>query len=151
VRVLIIDGSFAVGRKLASPAKRLLLRKGLQTVPDAAFLILSYLTSPSSVGRGYRSPQVAKEMIAPATAAALYDLAFRIDVTDSARRITVPTLIMHRIMSSAVPIECGRDLAQLITTSQFLELPGSGHNPWDEDPETVLRILSDFLAESAEE
>jgi pimeloyl-ACP methyl ester carboxylesterase/tRNA A-37 threonylcarbamoyl transferase component Bud32 len=149
VRALIVDGSFAVGRTLASPAKRMLLRKGLQTIPDAAFLILSYLTSPTTVGRGYRNPQVAREMISPATAAALYDLAFRIDVTDSARRVTAPTLIMHRTRSAAVPIERGRELAQLIRTSQFLELPGSGHNPWDEDPLTVLRIISDFLAEPA--
>jgi serine/threonine protein kinase len=149
VSALVIDGSFSVGRKLASPAKRLLLRKGLQTVPEAAFLILSYLTSPTTVGRGYRNPEVAREMISPATAAALYDLAFRIDVTESARRLTAPTLVLHRTKSAAVPLDCGRELARLIPRAQFLELPGSGHNPWDEDPLTVLRIISDFLTDSA--
>jgi serine/threonine protein kinase len=148
VTALVIDGSFAIGHKLASRAKRMLLIKGLQTLPEAAFLILSYLTSPTTVGLSYRNPQVAKEMISPATAAALYDLAFRIDVTASAARITAPTLILHRTKSSAVPVECGRELARLIPGAQLLELPGSGHNPWDEDPLTVLRIISDFLAVS---
>jgi pimeloyl-ACP methyl ester carboxylesterase len=149
VSALVIDGSFAVGRKLASRAKRLLLRKGLETLPDAAFVILSYLTNPGSVGRSYRNPAIAREMIDASTAAALYDLAFQIDVTAAARKITAPCLILHRSNSSAVPIALGRELAGLIAHSQFIELPGSGHNPWDDDPQPALGAISDFLRQHA--
>jgi serine/threonine protein kinase len=147
VGALVIDGSFAIGRKLASRAKRLLLRKGLETLPEAAFLILSYLTNPRAVGTAYRSPAVAREMIDPATAAALYDLAFQIDVSAAAGLLTVPCLILHRTNSSAVPVNLGRELASLIHHSQFIELSGTGHNPWDEDPRLVLSVISDFLRE----
>ena len=145
VSALVIDGSFAVGRKLASRAKRLLLRKGLQTLPEAAFLILSYLTSPRAVGTTYRSPAVAREMIDPATAATLYDLAFQVDVSAAAGLLTLPCLILHRTHSSAVPVGLGRTLASLIKHSQFIELSGSGHNPWDDDPRVALSVISEFL------
>ena len=90
VTALVLDGTFVKGEKLASRARRMLLRRAFATVPELAFLVLSYLTSSSAVGRSYRSPQLVRESIEPKTAAVLYDMAFSIDVEREASQIIVP-------------------------------------------------------------
>jgi pimeloyl-ACP methyl ester carboxylesterase len=145
VAALVLDGTFVKGDKLASRARRLLLRRAFATVPDLAFLVLSYLTSSSAVGRSYRSPHMVRESIEPKTAAALYELAFSIDVERTAREIVVPTLVLHRTASTAVPVAMGREVARAIPHSTFVELPGSGHNPWDQDSDEYVKLIRDFV------
>ena len=145
VAALVLDGTFVKGEKLASRTRRMLLRRAFATVPDLTFLVLSYLTSSSTVGRSYRSPHVVRESIEPKTAAALYELAFSIDVERAARQIAVPTLVLHRSASTAVPLELGREVARAIPHSTFVELPGSGHNPWDQDSDEYVKLIRDFV------
>jgi DNA-binding winged helix-turn-helix (wHTH) protein/pimeloyl-ACP methyl ester carboxylesterase len=60
---------------------------------------------------------------APLLEAAFHDL----DVSDLARQVSVPTLVMHALGDEAVPFEEGRRLAQLIPRSQFLPLESQNH------------------------
>jgi pimeloyl-ACP methyl ester carboxylesterase len=145
VAALVLDGTFVKGNQLASRTRRMLLRRAFATVPELAFLVLSYLTSSAAVGRSYRSPHVVRESIEPKTAAALYELAFSIDVEDSAGQITAPTLVLHRTASTAVPVKMGRDVARAIPHSTFVELPGSGHNPWDQDSDEYVELIRGFI------
>jgi pimeloyl-ACP methyl ester carboxylesterase len=145
VAALVLDGTFLKGDKLASRTRRLLLRRAFATVPEFAFLVLSYLTSSSAVGRSYRNPTVVRESIEPQTAAALYELAFSIDIERAATQITVPTMVLHRSASTAIPIEMGRDVARAIPGSVFVELPGSGHNPWDQNCDGYVDLIRDFV------
>jgi pimeloyl-ACP methyl ester carboxylesterase len=142
---LILDGTFLKGRDLVSRTRRLLLRRAFVAFPEAAFLVLTYLSNPSAVGRGYRNPGVVRDMISPRTAAALYDVAFSIDVEHSARQLAAPTLVLHTIGSTAVPIALGREVAMAIRGAAFVELPGDGINPWDHDPRTYAGLLRSFV------
>jgi pimeloyl-ACP methyl ester carboxylesterase/predicted Ser/Thr protein kinase len=145
VRALVLDGTFLKGHGLASRTRRLLLRRGFASVPEFAFLVLSYLTNSSAVGQSYRSPRTLRDSIDPKTAASLYELAFTIDVEQSARQIKVPTLVLHRSGSTAVPIALGREVARSIPVATFRELPGTGHNPWDEDTNEYIALVREFV------
>jgi pimeloyl-ACP methyl ester carboxylesterase len=126
----------------------MLLRRTFSIAPEAAFLVLSYLTHPTGMGRSYRNPAVLREMINPRTAASLYELAFSLDVEADARAIRLPALVLHRTQSSAVPIALGRAVAMAINGASFVELPGSGHNPWDHDVEDYVELLQNFVKHS---
>jgi pimeloyl-ACP methyl ester carboxylesterase/DNA-binding CsgD family transcriptional regulator len=51
----------------------------------------------------------------------------QIDVSEDARQLAVPTLIMHTRGDAIVPFEEGRHLAGLIPGAEFVSLPGHNH------------------------
>lgn len=63
----------------------------------------------------------------PANAVELTRVMFDIDVTDMAKRITAPTLVVHPERDAVAPIEEGRRLAQLIPSAAFLPLDSANH------------------------
>jgi pimeloyl-ACP methyl ester carboxylesterase len=64
------------------------------------------------------SPRVALQMSAGLAAA---------DVREDARRLEVPTLILHRTGAPAIPVAQGRWLAQHIPGARYVELEGIDH------------------------
>jgi pimeloyl-ACP methyl ester carboxylesterase len=67
--------------------------------------------------------------------------ALRCDVESLARRIAVPTLIIHGARDPIVPIRDGRRLAALIPHAELHELRGVGHVPYVTHPQQVLDRL----------
>jgi pimeloyl-ACP methyl ester carboxylesterase/DNA-binding CsgD family transcriptional regulator len=65
-----------------------------------------------------------------------------IDVSEAARSITVPTLILHAHDDQAVPFEEGRRLATLIPGARFVPLDGRNHILLADEP-----AWAQFLAE----
>ena len=63
----------------------------------------------------------------PAAAAAVTRLNREIDVSGILSSIRVPTLVIHRTDDRAVPVRCGRFLAQNIPGARFVEFAGSDH------------------------
>ena len=63
----------------------------------------------------------------PETAARIREAHGGTDVTELARRVAVPTLVLHAREDAAVPFEEGRLLAGLIPGAQFVPLPGRDH------------------------
>ena len=62
------------------------------------------------------------------TNAPLLGAAFhRLDVTDLARQVSVPTLVLHAVGDRAVPFEEGRHLAGLIPGARFVALNSRNH------------------------
>ncbi len=61
------------------------------------------------------------------TAARINDMNAGVDVTDLARKVNVPVLVMHSENDVRVPLEEGRRLAALIPGARFLTLPGNNH------------------------
>ena len=61
--------------------------------------------------------------IAPQLERAMHD----VDVSDLARSVQVPTLVLHSTGDVAVPFEEGRHLASLIPDARFVALPGNNH------------------------
>lgn len=80
-----------------------------------------------------------------ATAAALLELCYRIDVTDSLQRVHAPTLVVHRENDRAAPIEQSRLIAASIPGAQLTVLPGRSHLPYIGDVDTLLTTIRAFL------
>ena len=84
----------------------------------------------------------------PETAARVREAHAGTDVTELARRVAVPTLVLHAREDAAVPFEEGRLLAGLIPGAQFVSLPGRDHILRAGGPgwEPFFAELSSFLA-----
>ena len=71
----------------------------------------------------------------------------RIDVTDVARQVQCPTLVLHSREDRRVPVSSARELAALIPDSQFVSLPSRNHILTDEPAWPVfLAEIDRFLA-----
>lgn len=71
----------------------------------------------------------------------------KIDVTEAARRVRCPTLVMHARGSLVTPFEEARVLAGLIPQAELIALPSRNHVPTDDEPAwaTVVEALRAFL------
>jgi pimeloyl-ACP methyl ester carboxylesterase len=63
----------------------------------------------------------------PDNALRLWKMNAKIDDSDIARKVRVPTLVLHCRGERVVPLEEGRYMAKLIPDADFVELPGSNH------------------------
>jgi pimeloyl-ACP methyl ester carboxylesterase/DNA-binding CsgD family transcriptional regulator len=68
-----------------------------------------------------------------------------IDVTDLARRVRVPTLVLHHRDDRVVPFEMGRELAALIPGARFMPLEGDTHWAILNDTPDLLEAVTSFL------
>jgi len=78
----------------------------------------------------------------PENAARTLEAFHRIDVTELARQLTVPTLVLHARGDARVPFDEGRLLAGLIPGARFVPLASDNHVLLDGEP-----AWADFLAE----
>jgi pimeloyl-ACP methyl ester carboxylesterase len=63
----------------------------------------------------------------PENAARISKMNASVDVTDLARKVTAPTLVLHCEGDRRVPLEEGRRMAALIPGSRFVTLEGNNH------------------------
>ncbi len=63
----------------------------------------------------------------PENALRLWDMNARIDVTELAKRVRMPTLVLHCTGERVSPLEEGRRIARFIPDASFVELPGNNH------------------------
>ena len=68
------------------------------------------------------------------------------DVTELARRVKCPTLVIHGDGDKRVPIEKGRAIADLVPGAQLVTVGGGGHLPAARDPVMFNRAVRDFVA-----
>jgi class 3 adenylate cyclase len=80
----------------------------------------------------------------PGSIVALMRTNYALDVRHILPAIRVPTLVLHRVGDSLVPVECGRYLAQNIPGARFVEMPGTDHSILDSETQ-------DFIADEIEE
>jgi pimeloyl-ACP methyl ester carboxylesterase len=81
----------------------------------------------------------------PTMARAVGAVAVKGDVRDVLERITAPTLIVHRRGSTYLPPEHGRYLAERITQSTYVELPGADTLYWVGDTGELLDEIEEFV------
>ncbi|HEX9260149.1 MAG TPA: alpha/beta fold hydrolase, partial [Acidimicrobiales bacterium] len=81
-------------------------------------------------------------------AARLLESWAEIDVSDEARRVTAPTLVLHARDEIRVPLEQGRRLASLIPGARFVPLASRNHLLRVDEPawEQFLREVEAFLS-----
>jgi pimeloyl-ACP methyl ester carboxylesterase len=61
-------------------------------------------------------------------------------------RITVPTLVLAGEHDVLIPACYARQMADEIPGSEFAVIPSCGHNPFVEQPEAVLPLITEFLS-----
>ena len=77
----------------------------------------------------------------------LMQVTYAIDVSEAARRVQCPTLVVHPDRDRVVPVEEGRILAGLIPGARFAQLSGENHMPLADEPawQRFLEELNSFL------
>ena len=151
VSKLVLEGTFAKGAEITSRKRQIFLTKMLRTFPDAAFLLLGHATHPDSHETPYRRPERGQQMIGASAAAKLYSLAFATDISDLLPTIRIPTLVLHRRDSQAIPFRLGRELAAQIPGARFAALSGDAHNAWEGNASEALKEIGEFLGVSLSE
>jgi pimeloyl-ACP methyl ester carboxylesterase len=68
-----------------------------------------------------------------------------LDVRDRLRRISVPTLILHRKEDRAIPFDGALQLSAGTPEATLMPLAGSEHLPWRGEAGAVIRATLDFL------
>jgi class 3 adenylate cyclase/pimeloyl-ACP methyl ester carboxylesterase len=63
----------------------------------------------------------------PEAAMRVWMLNSEVDVTELARKVSVPTLVLHCTGDRVAPIDEGRLMAKIIPGARFVELPGNNH------------------------
>ncbi|HET6568081.1 MAG TPA: LuxR C-terminal-related transcriptional regulator, partial [Rhodothermales bacterium] len=81
----------------------------------------------------------------PENAAAMERAFYHIEVTDLARRVEVPTLILHARDDAGIPFEEGRLLAALIPNARFVQLDSKNHILLEHEP-AWQRFLAEVRA-----
>ena len=82
-------------------------------------------------------------------AARLWQSRNHIDISDTARRITQPALVLHARQDRAVPYEEGRRLASLLPDARFVTLESDNHILQEGEPawEVFLSEVRAFLGD----
>lgn len=85
----------------------------------------------------------------PEIAARILEADFYLDVTESAKQVRAPTLVLHANGDAVVPVSQGRELAALIPNARFVTLEGKNHVLLEDEPawEQFLSEVRSFLSE----
>jgi class 3 adenylate cyclase len=86
-----------------------------------------------------------RQSASPSAVIAIRRMNREIDARHVLPAIRVPTLVMHRVGDSTVNVELGRYLAANIPGARYVELPGTGHNPFHE------RDIADRIVDEVQE
>lgn len=136
VTCLVLFGGFLRGRlKRPDPDQHKIYEVG-------ALMIRDGWGSPNPVFRHFFTstfvPDARQEIVSsfdelqrvatsPRAAMRLWELNGAIDATEWAKRVRVPTLVLHCVGDRVSPISEGRLIAKLIPGASFVELPGNNH------------------------
>jgi pimeloyl-ACP methyl ester carboxylesterase len=128
--------------------------------PDLASVVSEYIEQSWGEGQSFElgapsvedderirtwAGRVERLSASPATMAAMVAMNTAFDVRAVLPAISVPTLVMHRVGDRVVSVEHGREAAQLIPAARYVELPGTDHLPFFEDPEVTLGLVEEFV------
>ena len=71
------------------------------------------------------------------------------DMREDARRVRVPTLVLHRRDDAIAPLEAAKVAASLIPGARFVPLSGDNHWPMADDlsAQVIIRSIREFLEE----
>ena len=159
---LVLYGAYALGRirRSTTPEQRQeaatlldLIRLGWGQDNPAFRQVFTTLFMPDATLDQTRSfNELQRQTTTPANAVLFEEAFYALDVTELARRVTVPTLILHARHDAMVPFEEGRRLAGLIPESTFVPLDGRNHILLETEPawtrfvEEVAAFLDDMPA-----
>lgn len=162
---LVLYGAYALGRirRSTTPEQRReavtlldLMRLGWGQDNPAFRQVFTTLFMPDATLEQTRSfNELQRQTTSPANAVHFEEAFYALDVTELARKVTVPTLILHARDDAMVPFEEGRRLGGLIPESTFVPLDGRNHILLETEPAwgrfvgEVTAFLDDTLADPA--
>jgi class 3 adenylate cyclase len=91
------------------------------------------------LGRSYR------RAASPATLRAIFEVAYRSDISSILATVTVPTLVIHRAENRYATSDHGRYLAEHIPGAKYVEVGGEDHVPYIGDADAILDEVEEFL------
>ncbi|HEY5625258.1 MAG TPA: adenylate/guanylate cyclase domain-containing protein [Dehalococcoidia bacterium] len=91
-----------------------------------------------------------RELVSPEVAAKHVKFWSSADVRPYLSQVRAPTLVIHRRNERNTPISAGRRVAASIPDARFVAI--EGESPWvfEEDAETLMRAINEFLSEGEE-
>ena len=87
----------------------------------------------------------------PENALRLWEVNAQVEVTELAKQVRVPTLVLHCTGDRVAPLQEGRYIARLIQGASFIELPGNNHVLLAGTPafDQFIEEATDFIAAHA--
>ncbi|MDZ7843067.1 MAG: alpha/beta hydrolase [Gammaproteobacteria bacterium] len=141
---LVLYGSYVRGRRHwdgdGDPAREAdalieLIRLGWHHENPAFRQVFSSLFIPGADMEQVRQfNDLQRRSTSPETAARIVSETDRLDVTESARRVRVPTLVLHCEGDARIPFSEGRRLAGEIPGARFMPLAGENHIMLEGEP-----------------
>lgn len=144
-------GRFRVGRPDVSEKARLMLeltRLGWGQENHAFMQVWASTFQPGGSLDYLRSWAEQMQLATSAeTAVRLLDIGWNIDVSEAARKLQCPVLVIHPERDCAVPLAEGRLLASLIPDCRFVQVDSQNHMPLLDEPAwpRVISEISSFL------
>jgi pimeloyl-ACP methyl ester carboxylesterase len=143
---LVLYGGWAYGPDVAAPEiQRHVLGLVGQHWGLASDLLADLFAPDADAATRAAFVRYQRDSASAATACAMLEMAYRVDIRDALARITAPTLAVHRERDRAAPIEQGRRLAGGITGAQFTVVPGRSHLPYIGDVDPLIQAVRRFL------
>jgi pimeloyl-ACP methyl ester carboxylesterase len=90
--------------------------------------------------------ELIRESTTPANATKLMEMAFGLDLRDTATRVRCPTLVLHVRDDAVAPFEEGRRLAGLISGARFVPFEGRNHLLLENEP-AFLQLAREIEAQ----
>jgi pimeloyl-ACP methyl ester carboxylesterase len=116
-------------------------------------LFTSLFMPDGSVADQLVSNEMVRVAATPEDAAGFMQATLDIDVSDLARQIRAPTLVVHTRGDQVVPLETGRELAGLIPGARMVVIEGRDHIPvpGDGEVEQLVPAVASFLDEDLQQ
>jgi len=155
---LILYGSFARGRLMRDPTpEQIVEAEAMVKLAEVGWgrdnpafrqMFTSQILPNATPEQHHAFNELQRLSATPEMAARIMRLFDRLEVSDLARSIACPTLVMHTRQDARIPFEEGRRVAALIPGARFVPLTGTNHLLTEGNPALTafLEELSGFLA-----
>jgi pimeloyl-ACP methyl ester carboxylesterase len=80
----------------------------------------------------------------PSMVKGLLALGRRIDIREIARTVDLPALVIH-MSEDRIPVQWGREAAELLPSARFVEFPGHDHAFWFAENDGIVDEIEQFL------
>jgi pimeloyl-ACP methyl ester carboxylesterase len=146
VRRLVLYGGWARGSDLSPPA----VQAHLLGLVDSHWGLGSDVLTDIFAADADRAMRGAfgryqRAASSAATAKALLALSYQLDITDLLAGVKAPTLVVHRAHDRAAPLTQAEMLADGITGSELVVMPGRSHLPFVGDRVELVRVIRQYL------
>jgi pimeloyl-ACP methyl ester carboxylesterase/DNA-binding CsgD family transcriptional regulator len=137
-----VNGAALIKRMPGSEALGVLMRDNWQVYTDV-YAQVAFGFPDSETAAGYA--QLMRDAITQEAMLQLMRQA-AMDVTEEARAVRVPTLVLVRRGATISGVADAREITGLIPSARLLILDGSSHAPFLENPELVTAAIREFIA-----